>query len=126
MGVMEMTFPHQTLRQDSASRRLGHSSVLAVASARQAGSRTVAMLRRAKREPSTICDDLAQRIHYFSQQNSEKMAVCGAFSHSVTLQEYNETTVYQSDLANVKVASLNQGATGEQLNHAGHGALRKI
>jgi hypothetical protein len=126
MGVMEMTFPHQALRQDSVNRRFGHRSVLAAASARQAASRTVAMLRRAERGPASIGDEAEQRIRYFGRHDDQKLAVRGAFWRDVAPTRITEAPVYHADLANIKDVSLIREATGEQLNHAGHGALRTI
>jgi hypothetical protein len=126
MGVMEMTFPHQALRQDSVTRLLGHRSVLAVASARQAESRTVALLRQAERGPVSISDEAEQRIRYFSRRDGQRSAARGAFWQQITPERITEAPVYHADLANIKDVPLIDQATGEQSNHAGHGALRTI
>jgi hypothetical protein len=123
---MEMTFPHQALRQDSVNRRLDHRHVLAVAMARQANCRTVAALRRAECGDASAGDEMAQRIHYFGRRDGRKVAVRGAFWRDVAPEPDSEATVYQCDLAYVKDGSLDREATGEQLNHAGHGTLRTI
>jgi hypothetical protein len=123
---MEMTFPHQALRQDSVNRRLGDRSVLAVASARQAESWTVAVVRRAERGPASIGDEAEQRIRYFGRHDGQKLAVRGAFWRDVAPERVTEAPVYHADLANIKDVSLFHQATGEQLNHAGHGTLRTI
>lgn len=121
-----MTFPHHALRQESVNSRFGHQAMLATAIARQANSRTVRAMRRAERIEFVPGDEVAQRIYYFAHRNEQKMAVRGAFWKNVEPKSNCESSVYQADLANLKVRDLEVEATGEQLNHAGHGALRKL
>jgi hypothetical protein len=126
ISVMEMTFPHHAVSKDSVSNRLDHKAMLAAAIARQANSRTVRAVRRAERDAAAGGDDVANRIHYFAHHHGQKMAVRGAFWRNVAPNPYCEPTVYQADLAYVKVDPLNLEATGEQLNHAGHGTSRTL
>lgn len=123
---MEMTFPHHALRQDSVNDRFDHKAMLARAIARQANSRTVRAVRQAVVRSQVTGDEVAQRIHYFAQHDGQKMAVRGAFWRNVEPKQNCESSVYQADLANLKVREIEDEATGEQLNHAGHGALRKL
>jgi hypothetical protein len=126
MGVMEMTFPHQALHRDSVKRRFAYRSVLAVASARQAESRTVAILRRSEHSSATIGDEATLRIRYFGGQDERRMAVCGPFWPNVAPERITEASVYQADSAIIKDVALIRQGTGEQFNHAGHGTLRTI
>lgn len=123
---MEMTFPHHALRQDSANGRFDHKAMLAAAIARQANSRTVRALRRAERIPADDGDEVGQRIHYFAHHDEQKMAVRGAFWRDVCREAKNEAAIYQSDSVNFKDQQLDHQATGEQLNHAGHGTSRTL
>lgn len=123
---MEMTFPHEAMRQDSVSGRFDHKAMLAAVIARQANSRTVRALRRAENQTVPGLDEVANRIHYFARHDGSKLAVRGAFWRDVAPEPNTEPTVYQSALAYVKDQTLDSEATGEQLNHAGHGALRKL
>jgi hypothetical protein len=112
---MEMTFPHFAPRQDSDT-RIDHKVMLAGAIARQANSRTV----------SAVPGDAAeQRIHYFAQADQLKVAVRGAFWRDIDMKPKSESGVYHAGSTNIKVRDLEDDGTGEQLNHAGHGALRK-
>lgn len=121
---MEMTFPHFALRQDSVGQtRL--ETMLATAVARQANSRTVCMMRRAEGAVLAKGDPADQRIHYFAHNNSQKMAVHGAFWRESKVEPTSEPAVYQTGSTNIKVLELEEKGTGEQFNHAGHGALRK-
>ena len=123
---MEMTFPHHALRQDSVTGRSDYKVLLATAFARQANSRTVRVLRRAEHDPAAGCDEVAKRIRYFARHDDQKMAVRGAFSRDVEPEPVCEQAIYQAGLANFKNQELDREATGEQLNHAGHGTLRTI
>jgi hypothetical protein len=121
---MEMTFPHFVLRQDSVSpTRL--DAMLATVIARQANSRTVRTMRRAERAMLTECDPAEQRIHYFAHNEAQKIAVYGPFWRNNKWEPTSEQAVYQAGSMNIKVLELEQYGTGEQFNHAGHGALRK-
>jgi hypothetical protein len=121
---MEMTFPHFALRQDSVSpNRL--DAMLATVIARQANSRTVRTMRRAEKTVLAGGDAAEQRIHYFAYKETQEMAVRGAFWRDTKQQPTSEQAVYQAGSNNVKVLELKQYGTGEQFNHAGHGALRK-
>jgi hypothetical protein len=123
---MEMTFPHHALRQDSVIGRTDHKAMLAVAIARQANSRTVRALRRVEQGAAADVDQMAQRVHYFARGDGENKSARGAFWRDFETQPTCERPVYQADLANIKDVALVSEATGEQLNHAGHGALRTI
>jgi hypothetical protein len=123
---MEMTFPHHALRQDSDTSRFDHKAMLAAAIARQANSRTVRALRRAERLPADDRDEVVQRIHYFSHHDGQKIAVRGAFWRDAKPNLICEQAVYQADSTNFKDQQLDQEATGEQLNHAGHGTSRTL
>ncbi|MBL0925697.1 MAG: hypothetical protein IBJ12_14685 [Sphingomonadaceae bacterium] len=123
---MEMTFPHQALRQDSVSHRFDHKAIIAVAMKRQANSRTVRALRRAEFGVPANRDQMGQRIHYFGCGNGSEAKVSGAFWSDGSAEPTCERTVYQAALVNVKDDRVDRRATGEQLNHAGHGASRKL
>lgn len=121
---MEMTFPHFVQRQDSVARS-GYHAMLAVAVARQARSRTVRAIRQAETAAQQKGDAAEQRIHYFAQAGCQKVLVRGAFWRDPEIKHKSEFGVYQACSTNIKVHDLEHAATGEQLNHAGHGA-RKI
>jgi hypothetical protein len=123
---MEMTFPHHALRQDSVTSRIDHKAMFAVIAARQANSRTVRALRRAAHDTVANGDLVGQRIHYFACGGGGNSAVRGAFWRDMRPEPTCEHTVYQADLANIKDDTLDPEPTGEQLNHAGHGASRKL
>lgn len=122
---MEMTFPHFAANQDSP-RRVGLGMLLASVIARQANSQTVRVVRRAETAPLVYGDDKEQRIRYFARNGVRKMAVRGAFWRVPKPALTSEHGVYQAGSKNIKVRDLNDDGTGEQLNHAGHGALRKL
>ncbi len=121
---MEMTFPHFAVRQDSVG-RTDLDSILATAIARQANSRTVRAVRRAEAAAVVAADPADQRIHYFAHYDVQKMAVRGAFWRNAMREPTSEQAVYQAGSTNIKVLELEDWGTGEQLNLAGHGALRK-
>ncbi len=121
---MEMTFPHFAPRQDSDT-RIDHKVMLAGAIARQANSRTVSAVRRAEAATQLPGDAAEQRIHYFAQADQLKVAVRGAFWRDIDMKPKSECGVYHAGSTNIKVRDLEDDGTGEQLNHAGHGALRK-
>ena len=122
---MEMTFPHFAARQDSAG-QVGLETLLASVIARQANSQTVRAVRRAETAALAYGDDGEQRIHYFAQYGVRKTAVRGAFWRDEKSEPSSEQAVYQAGSMNIKVRDLEDDGTGEQLNHAGHGALRKL
>lgn len=121
---MEMTFPHFAVRHDSGTRP-GLDDMLAVVVARQANSRTVRAVRLAETADCVGGNSAEQRICYFAQTGSPKTAVRGAFWRHIKPGPMSEQTVYQAGSTNIKVNELNEYGTGEQFNHAGHGALRK-
>lgn len=121
---MEMTFPHFARRQDSVSQtRL--DAILATVIARQANSGTVRSMRRAESSALAKGDPGEQRIHYFAHKGVQKMVVRGAFWRDTKREPTSEQAVYQAGSMNIKVLELEEYGTGEQFNHAGHGALRK-
>jgi hypothetical protein len=121
---MEMTFPHFALAHDSAS-RADHCALLATAIARQANSRTVRVVRRAEAGGYEVGSDAEQRLHYFACRGAQKVPVRGAFWSDFAPKQTSEQAVYQADSTYIKVREIEESATGEQFNHAGHGALRK-
>lgn len=121
---MEMTFPHFAVRHDSGTRP-GLDDMLAVVVARQANSRTVRAVRLAEIAGQVGSDSAEQRICYFARIGSPKTAVRGAFWRNTKPETISEQAVYQAGSTNIKVNELNDYGTGEQFNHAGHGALRK-
>jgi hypothetical protein len=123
---MEMTFPHHALRQDSVGGPKDYRTLLAVVIARQANSRTVHALRQAESASSSTSDAVDQRMHYFSGQDGQKVTVRGAFLRGAAAKPNTELDVYQAGSRNIKVQPLENQSTGEQLNHAGHGASRKL
>ncbi len=123
---MEMTFPHYTLRQDSVGSQKDYRTLLAVVNARQANSRTVRALRQAESVSSVNGDYIDQRLHYFAGQHSRIMAVRGEFWPGAKVKPNTEPDVYQAGSTNIKVRLVEDQPTGEQLNHAGHGASRKL
>ena len=118
---MEMTFPHFAQRQDSDG-PVCLDLLLAAAIARQSRSQTVRTLRRAETVLRPEGDYTEQRIHYFAQRGSQKAAARGAFWRNTVPNMIAEQAVYQAGSTNIKVLDLEDGGTGEQLNHAGHGA----
>jgi hypothetical protein len=125
MGVMEMTFPHFAQRQDSVG-PVRLDLLLAATIARQSRSQTVRTLRRAETALRLEGDYTEQRIHYFAQSGSQKTAARGAFWRDTMPNMIAEQAVYHAGSTNIKVRDLKNDGTGEQLNHAGHGALRKL
>lgn len=121
---MEMTFPHFAVRHDSGTRP-ELDDMLAVVAARQANSRTVRAVRLAETDVQARGDSAEQRIHYFARLGPPKMAVRGAFWRDTKPEPISEQAVYQAGSTNIKVNELQDYGTGEQFNHAGHGALRK-
>jgi hypothetical protein len=122
---MEMTFPHFAPRQDSDS-WIDHKAMLATAIARQANSRTVHAVRRAEAAAQIVGDNAEQRMHYFAHADLRKVSVRGAFWRNVDVKPKSEADVYHAGSTNIKVRDLEDVGTGEQLNHAGHGAVRKL
>ncbi|MES2781829.1 MAG: hypothetical protein V4657_03460 [Pseudomonadota bacterium] len=122
---MEMNFPHQALRKKAENSADGHDSVLDVVQARQAKSRTVRALRRAKCGSMPDGDDLAARIHYFAAEPDTEIAVRGSFWQKTETAKMDEEPVYQSASANIKDQLLSPAGTGTELNLAGHGAKTK-
>ena len=123
---MEMTFPHSAVRQDSVMGRIDHKAMLAIVMSRQANSRTVHALRQAENNKRAAGDNAEQRIHYFASHNSQEMATCGAFWGNAITEPKFELAVNQAGSTIIKDHGLDNGVTGEQLNLAGHGALRTI
>ena len=121
-----MAFPHHALRQDSVSGRIGHRTILSIAAARQARSQTVRLLRRAEMALATQGSADVDQIHYFARYDNRKPAACGAFWQFSGKANKCETSVYQAGLVNIKHDDLDDDATGEQLTHAGHGAMRTL
>jgi hypothetical protein len=121
---MEMTFPHFAARHDSAGRP-ALDAMLAVAVARQANSRTVRVVRLAENSGHSTAGAADLRIGYFARAGSSKMSVYGAFWREMKTEPRCEQAVYQAGSNNIKVLELKDDGTGEQFNHAGHGALRK-
>jgi hypothetical protein len=119
MGVMEMTFPHESLRQHSGNHRTRHRAILSAADARQAESQTVRAVRRAERVGRTQGDGDIERIHYFAHLECPKPAVRGAFWKNIAQPAKCELSVYQADLMNIKQHDLEHEATGEQLTVRG-------
>jgi hypothetical protein len=122
---MEMTFPHFAKRQDSDG-PVRLDLLLGATIARQSRSQTVRTLRRAETALRLEGDYTEQRIHYFAQRGSQKTAARGAFWRDTMPNMIAEQAVYQAGSTNIKVRDLKNDGTGEQLNHAGHGALRKL
>lgn len=122
---MEMTFPHFAPHRDSDT-RVDHKVILAAAFARQASSRTVHAVRRAEVAAQPLGDAAEQRMYYFAQADQLKVAVRGAFWRDIDMKPKPESGVYHAGSTNIKVRDLEDDGTGEQLNHAGHGALRKL
>jgi hypothetical protein len=122
---MEMTFPHFGLRQDSDS-RVGHEQLVAMLIAQQANSRTVSAVRQAERLVHQCGDQAELRMHYFGDRRPQNFAVRGAFWQDSKREPTSEQAVYQAGSTNIKVRELEADGTGEQLNHAGHGAVRKL
>lgn len=125
-GVMEMTFPHTALSQDSVDRKNDYVAMLAMASARQANSRTVRIVRRAASGMDAGGDFITRRINFFATKDRAKVAVCGAFAQKIKAEPICEADVYQSDSAYIKDHRLEDEATGVQLTHAGHGVSRTL
>jgi hypothetical protein len=121
---MEMTFPHFAPRQESVG-SVGLDALLATVIARQANSRTVRTMRRAESTAHAAGDPAEQRIHFFAHKEAQKMAIRGAFWRDEKAEPTSERAVYQAGSNNIKVRDLEPHGTGDQFNHAGHGALRK-
>ena len=122
---MEMTFPHFALRQDSDNRS-DHKVMLAALIARQANGQTVRAMRLAERDAHGKGSDGERRINYFARHAGPKTPVRGAFWQNIDTKPNCESGVYQAGSTNIKVPGLEDDKTGEQLGHAGHGALRKL
>lgn len=124
---MEMTFPHPVSRPEYEARH-GHRAMLATAIARQANGRTARLVSMAGRGDSSG-DAIVQRIHYFGSKLGIKRPF-GPFSATRRTQETGqakyEIGVYQDASRNSKAHDANGDGTGEQFNHAGHGALRTL
>jgi hypothetical protein len=123
---MEMTFPCPLLREDSIDDRIARQTILSIAASRQANSRTVHTLRQAERTLQADGKGNAERIHYFAHHANRKTAVRGAFWRNCKHKTTYEPTVYQAALVNIKHYDLDNEGTGEQFNHAGHGASRTL
>lgn len=123
---MEMTFPHTAPRQDSVDRKNDYVAMLAMASARQANSRTVRAVRRAANGMEASGDFITRRINFFATKDRAKVAVCGAFGQKNKAEPMCEADVYQSDSGYIKDHHLQDKATGVQLTHAGHGVSRTL
>jgi hypothetical protein len=122
---MEMTFPHFAPRQDSVG-QTGHRTMLAAIIAQQANSQTVRVVRRAELAGGPSGDAAAQRINYFARPGAHNMLVRGAFWRNIEREPTSEQAVYQAGSTNIKVLAVEAIQAGDQLNHAGHGALRKL
>lgn len=129
---MEMTFPHPVSRTGDATRQ-GHQAMLAAAIARQANSRTARAVSLASRRGGigdSSGDAIEQRIHYFGSHHLGISAPSGPFGATRRTQETSqvkyENGVYQDASRNSKAPDINGERTGEQFNHAGHGALRTL
>ena len=124
---MEMTFPHKAVSRDSAEGRKDHKAILAAVIARQANSRTVRAVRRAELGMSAAGDNVDNRIHYFAGHAPNRMAVRGAFWRDIEVKPKAESGVYQAGSMYIKDPDLEgQVATGEYLNLAGQGTMRKL
>lgn len=123
---MEMTFPHESVSQNSVVRRNDHKALIAAITARQANSRTVQLLRRVGDNMSVAGDAASQRIQYFTSEKSEKVAVCGAFWRAIEPDRKCEDTIYQANSAYIKDQQIEENATGVQSTHVGHGVSRTL
>ena len=129
---MEMNFPHPASRQAAANNCEDHKVMLATAIARQTNSwtaRAMAVAGRSSTDTADTKNDMVEQlIHYFGSDDHGEKSPSGAFwtaNDSQTTDEQNtEPGVYQNASTNIKAHDLNDGATGEQSNHAGHGASR--
>jgi hypothetical protein len=120
---MELTFP--PLASASESTHLSGRAMLARAFRRQARSRTVRLMRQSDMTAAGRASALQLRMEYFASMTATKLPVCGAFWPSQASAQFAECGGNQSDSANIKADALSCEMTGEQFNHAGHGALRK-
>ena len=131
---MEMNFPHPAVRNTAAHDRHDHRAMLAAAIARQANSRTARAMAVASAATYDTTDTkramVEQLIHYFGSGDQIANPPFGAFSSTIRPLEidksYSEPGVYQNASTNIKAHDLNFGGTGEQSNHAGHGASRTL
>lgn len=123
---MEMTFPHTLPSQDSVDRKNDYVAMLAMASARQANSRTVHVVRQAAKGIEAGGDFMTRRLNYFATKDRAKAAVYGAFWKINVAEPICEADVYQSDSGSIKDHRLEDKATGVQLTHAGHGVSRTL
>jgi hypothetical protein len=123
---MEMTFPHESVSQNSVVRRNDHKALIAAITERQANSRTVQLLRRVEGNMSVAGDSASQRIQYFASKKSEKVAVCGAFWRASETDRKCEDTIYQANSAYIKDQQIEEDATGVESTHAGHGVSRTL
>jgi hypothetical protein len=130
-SVMEMTFPHQCSRPADAAGR-GHQALLAIAIARQAGSRTARLISPIGQGTysESFGDEISRRIHYFGSHPDNTNRPFGPFwsarRTSETVQAKHKSDVYQYASRNSKTRPAIDEATGDQFNHAGHGALRTL
>jgi hypothetical protein len=123
---MEMTFPHESVSQNSAIHRNDHKALIAAIMARQANSRTVQLLRRVDGAMSAGGDAASQRIQYFASRKSDKVAVCGAFWRENEADHKCKDAIYQANSAYIKDQQIEEDATGVQSTHAGHGVSRTL
>ena len=127
-----MTFPHRATGQKTVTCRADHQALLASAIMRQANSLTARamMLAQSNNDDSTVPerDAFEQRIHYFGSHEEGDQSASGPFSSAHRLQCTGQTEcesgVYQNASANIKTNDVDGYGTGEQFNHAGHGASR--
>ena len=131
---MEMNFAHPAVRNTATHDRQDHRAMLAAAFARQANSRTARAMAVASAATYDTTDTkhamVEQLIHYFGSGNRNANRPSGAFSSTIRPLEmdksYSEFGVYQNASTNIKAHDLNFGGTGDQSNHAGHGASRTL
>jgi hypothetical protein len=120
---MELTFP--PLAGAGESKQRSAHVLLARLSARQERSRTVRLLRQSGTTGVTCKGGAELRMEYFGNVSTPKHHVYGAFWVQGKHQGSTEYGGNHSDSANIKADALKSEETGEQFNHAGHGALRK-
>lgn len=109
---MEMNFPHRPVRESSVETR---DSVMDAARARQANSKTVRLLRRAKQGTSSKNDDLADRIHCFVAEPDAEITIRGSFWEKTDTAKKDEPPLYHSGSANLKDKTLSPSGTGTKL-----------
>jgi hypothetical protein len=130
---MEMTFPHNAMRQEKTGGRQNHRAMLAPAIARQAKSPTacaVLFAARTGRDNDSSGSAVKQRIQYFASQAGGVCLPSGAFWATRRTQDTGQTKdesgVYQDALMNSKAHDVDGDGTGEQFNRTGHGASRTL